>query len=121
LWERLVRNYGLIGKRGFVGGRGSDCLQHRRGQGFGFCSFGQLGGGHGSTSLGTGVVVLGRKGAEEEAGQVTEDCGAAGRDEVGSQQSIKTLQGVVDSLCVLEVARAIQKLEGKIIGAVRAR
>ena len=71
--------------------------------------------------MGTGVVVLGREGAEEEAGQVTEDCGAAGRDEVGSQQSIKTLQGVVDSLSVLEVARAIQKLEGKVLGAIRAR
>jgi hypothetical protein len=64
---------------------------------------------------------LGREGAEEKAGQVTEDCGAAGRDKVGCQQSIETLQGVVDSLSVLEVARAIEKLEGKIIGAVRAR
>lgn len=64
---------------------------------------------------------MGREGAEEKAGQVTEDCGAAGRDEVGSQQGVETLQGVVDSLSVLEVTRAIQKLEGKIIGAIRAR
>jgi len=71
--------------------------------------------------LGTGVVVLSREGAEEEAGQVAEDCGATGRDEVGCQQSIEALQGIVDSLSVLEVARAIQKLEGKVLGAIGAR
>lgn len=117
----LVRNYGLVGKRGFCGGRGSRCLQLRRGQGFGFCSFGQLSGGHRSASLGIGVVVLSRESAEEQAGQVTEDRGATGRDEVGCQQGIEALQGVVDTLSVLEVARAIQKLEGKIVGAIGAR
>jgi hypothetical protein len=71
--------------------------------------------------LGIGVVVLGREGAEEKAGQVAEDCGATGRDEVGCQQSIEALQGVVDSLSVLEVTRAIQELEGEIIGAIRVR
>lgn len=71
--------------------------------------------------MGAGVVVLGREGAEEKAGQVAEGCGTAGRDEVGCQQSIETLQGVVDTLSVLEVARAIQKLERKIVGAIGAR
>jgi hypothetical protein len=67
-----------------------------------------------------GVVVLGWEGAEEKAGEIAEDCGAAGRDEVGCQQGVEALQGVVDTLSVLEVTGAIQELEGEIIGAIRA-
>ncbi len=117
----LLCRRGLLSRHGHLCWRGCGGLGRASGQGFGFIAFGQLGGGHGSASLGTRVVVLGREGAEKKAGQVTEDCGAAGRDEVGSQQSIKTLQGVVDSLSVLEVARAIEKLEGKILWAIQTR
>jgi hypothetical protein len=108
-----------LGGGGFLGewcgglGRGS-------GPGFGFFSFGQLGG-HGSAGQGNGVVVDGGESAEKEAGEIAEDGGSATRDGVGSEENVEVPQGIVDSFSVLEVARVLEELQGEVIGPVRLR
>jgi hypothetical protein len=65
--------------------------------------------------------VDGGKGAEKEAGEVAEDGSSAGWDGVGSQENVEVPQGIVDSLSVLEVASAMEELQGEVIGPVRLR
>jgi len=126
LRARLACNYGLIGKRGLLSRQGflSKCcggLGGVRGEGFGFIAFGQLGGGHESSGQGKRVAVEGGEGAEKETGEVAEDGGTARRDGVGSQESAELPQGILDSFSVLEVASAMEEVQGEVIGPVRPR
>jgi hypothetical protein len=65
-----------------------------------------------------GIGVDGGEGAEEQAGDVSEDGGAAGRDDVTGQKNIKRGERMVDALRVLETGGALDQLEGEVVGTV---
>ena len=110
---------GLLCRRGFLAGDGFGGLGGASGEGFGFIAFGQLGGGHESSGQGKGVVVDDGEGAEKETGEVAEDGSSARRDGVGRQKSVELPEGIVDSFSVLEVASAMEEMQGEVIGPVR--
>ena len=68
-----------------------------------------------------GIVVDGGEGADKKTGEIAQYGGAAWRDGVGSQEGIEGLYGVVDSLSVLEAARALQEVEGEVLGSIGLR
>jgi hypothetical protein len=117
----LLRKDGVLTKVGFFSKREWGRLGWGRGEGSGLFAFGQLGCGHRNADLWVRVVAHGGEGAEKEAGDVAEDSGATGRDDVGSQENVETPQGIVDSFSVLEVASAMEELEAEVTGPVRLR
>jgi hypothetical protein len=56
-----------------------------------------------------------------KTGEVAEDGGAARGDGVGCQKRVELPEGIVDSFSVLEVASAMEEVQGKVIGPVRLR
>jgi hypothetical protein len=71
--------------------------------------------------LRVGIVVDGGEGADEETSEIAKYGGAAWRDGVRRQEGIEGLYGVVDSLSVLEVTRALQEVEREVLGSVGLR
>jgi hypothetical protein len=68
-----------------------------------------------------GIIVDGRKSAEEQAADVGEDRSATGRDATLRQQGIQLAEGMVDALGALKIAGVAQESHGEVLSGLMSR